>query len=307
MMNGTIAVDSEVGKGSTFRFTIDVQRSALKKKRNMFAKGVNQKNLRVLAVDDDLEILEYFGHISQRIGIHIDTAASASEAIRLVEENGAYDLYFIDWNMPGTDGIELSKQLKSNNAFECAIIMISANEWSQIETEAKAAGVDQFLSKPIFPSAIVDTINECFGTDAIRVASASDESIAGCFAGHRILLAEDVEINREIVTTLLEPTEIVVDSAEDGSRALEMFSDDPERYDAILMDVQMPVMDGYEATRAIRAIDHPRAKTVPIIAITANVFKEDIDKCIMAGMNDHIGKPLDFEDVRELLKKYLMA
>jgi CheY-like chemotaxis protein len=161
-----------------------------------------------------------------------------------------------------------------------------------------------FLSKPLFPSAVADTISECLGIDRSKAENTQPDS-AGTFAGRHILLVEDVEINREIVLTLLESTQVEIDCAENGVQAVRMVAENPEKYEMIFMDVQMPEMDGYEATRRIRALDNPRAQTVPIIAMTANVFREDIDKCLDAGMDDHIGKPLDFEVVMEMLKTYL--
>jgi CheY-like chemotaxis protein len=204
------------------------------------------------------------------------------------------------------DGIELARKIKSGLNGP-AIIMISATEWHTIEDEAKDAGVDKFLSKPLFPSAIADCINECLGAEKLLVADSTgtQADTADCFEGYRILLAEDVEINREIVLALLEPTELAIDCAENGAEALQFFSASPGKYDMIFMDVQMPEMDGYESTRRIRSTGLPGAEEIPIIAMTANVFREDVEKCREAGMNDHIGKPLDVELVLEKLRRYL--
>ena len=164
--------------------------------------------------------------------------------------------------------------------------------------------MDRFLPKPLFASDIADCINECLGSGNNRAEKEQTE-VTGVFAGRRVLLAEDVEINREIVLALLEPTQLEIDCAEDGAGALRMFGENPDRYDMIFMDMQMPGMDGLESTRRIRALDAPRAKTIPIIPMTANVFKEDIEKCAAAGMDDHVGKPLDLPTVLEKLRKYL--
>ncbi len=185
--------------------------------------------------------------------------------------------------------------------------MISALEWSAIADEAKAAGVDKFLSKPLFPSTIAEVINECLGVDKRQAEKSHSAEIAGIFAGRRILLAEDVEINREIVQTLLEPTKVEIDFAENGAEAVRKFTENPKKYEMIFMDIQMPEMDGYEATRSIRALDIIMAKTIPIVAMTANVFKEDIEKCLEAGMNSHIGKPIDFDEVLKTLHSFLGA
>jgi CheY-like chemotaxis protein len=147
-------------------------------------------------------------------------------------------------------------------------------------------------------------INECLGVDEQQVEKAQAVDIAGIFAGRRILLAEDVEINREIVQALLEPTRLEIDCVENGAEAARIFSEAPDRYDIIFMDVQMPVMDGYDATRRIRSLNSPRAKSVPIIAMTANVFREDIENCLAAGMDSHIGKQVDFDEVLSKLRFY---
>ncbi|MDR1203894.1 MAG: response regulator [Peptococcaceae bacterium] len=157
---------------------------------------------------------------------------------------------------------------------------------------------------------IADCISECLGAEGLLAAAEASEASGGPgeadhFEDYRIILAEDVEINREIVSALLEPTGINIECAENGVEALRLFSENPRRYDLILMDVQMPEMDGYEATRRIRALDDPKAKQVPIVAMTANVFREDIEKCLASGMNDHLGKPMDLDDVLRKLRQYL--
>jgi CheY-like chemotaxis protein len=190
--------------------------------------------------------------------------------------------------------------------------MISSAEWASVESEAKKAGVDKFLAKPLFPSAIAEAINQCLGVNKEKIKEAQTD-IDGLFAGRHILLAEDVEINREIVLALLEPTLVKIDCAENGAEAIRMFSQAPDKYDMIFMDVQMPEMDGYEATQSIRMIEEKLSsastdntlRRIPIIAMTANVFKEDVDRCLDAGMDDHVGKPLDFEEVLNKLRLYL--
>jgi signal transduction histidine kinase/CheY-like chemotaxis protein len=306
MMNGRIWVESEPGKGSAFSFTIQVKREA-KTEESLLSPGVNWQNVRVLAVDDEPEVRSYFRDIAQRIGLNCDVAPDGEEAIGMIMRNGGYDVYFVDWKMPGMDGVELTRRIKQGDKGKSVVIMISAAEWTAIEEAAKEAGVDRFLPKPLFPSAIADMINECLGTGNLATAreSRAESGEAIYFTGRRIILAEDVEINREIVLALLEPFELAIDCAENGVEALKMFSAAPDCYDMIFMDVQMPEMDGYEATRRIRGLDHPNAKRVPIVAMTANVFREDIEKCFEAGMNDHVGKPLDIGDVLAKLRKFL--
>jgi signal transduction histidine kinase/DNA-binding response OmpR family regulator/PAS domain-containing protein len=303
MMGGEIWAESKYGEGSTFTFVVRAQRGK-NARRLASPPGVNWGGLRVLAVDDAREILEYFREIASRFGLSCDTASSGEDACAMIERNGEYDIYFVDWKMPGMGGAGLARAIKERGAGKSVVTVISASEWSAIEDDARAAGVDKFLPKPLFPSAIADCINECLGVETQTPETDADDLLE-VFEGRRVLLAEDVEVNREIVISLLEPTRIEIDCAGNGVEALRMFGARPDEYDMIFMDVQMPEMDGYEATRLIRELGAPEAKTVPIVAMTANVFKEDIEKCLAAGMNDHIGKPLSIEELAEKLRKYL--
>jgi CheY-like chemotaxis protein len=257
-----------------------------------------------MAVDDDPDILTYFLDLAQGFGIHCDVAISGAKALELVDQHGGYHIYFIDWKMPIMGGIELVREIKTRVTENSIVIMISAAEWSGIADKAREAGVDKFLSKPLFPSTIAEVINECLGVDKEQEERAHDADISGIFAGMRILLVEDVDINREIVLTLLEPTKLDIDCAENGQEAVRMFSEMPYKYDMIFMDIQMPVMDGYEATRKIRALNVQTAKKIPIVAMTANVFREDVERCLEAGMDGHVCKPIDFEEVLAKLRSY---
>jgi CheY-like chemotaxis protein len=225
--------------------------------------------------------------------------------------------------MPEMDGIELSRKIREKTGGRTVIIMISSIEWEKIETAARSAGVSGFLPKPLYPSYVLDCINQNFSLGAPLVSRKEEAHETGedlNLAGKRVLVAEDSEINREIVITLLEPLGLEIVPAENGLEALNLFKADPGRYDLIFMDVHMPEMDGYEATCRIREFEAfltgvpgisgegapaPSAKRVPIIAMTANVFAEDVSKCLAVGMNDHVGKPLDFEQVLEKLRSYL--
>jgi len=304
LMGGHILLDSEPGKGSSFTFTFKAKRG-IRKTANLSEIGINWKNVKIMAVDDDQDILDYFQEIMQGFGTTCDTAKSGQEALALIGVNGMYDIYFVDWKMPDMDGIMLAKELKekSTSPEHTIVIMISAAEWSVVADDAKKAGVDRFLSKPLFPSAIADSITEAIGLSEQPKKEITVNSVY--FKDFKILLAEDVDINREIVDALIEPTLLKMDCAENGVEAVAMFQNSPDDYDLILMDVQMPELDGYEATRRIRQSNHPRAKTIPIIAMTANVFREDVERCMEAGMNEHIGKPLDMEEFFGMLQRYL--
>ena len=305
MMNGEIWIESEPGKGSTFIFTIKLEKTA-EIDDTLYASGVNWANMSVLVVDDAQETREYFIEVMRRFGSRCDVAASGEEACDLIHKHGSYNLCFIDWNMEGMDGIELAKRIKAEEDNKSIIIMISSSKWSELEGVAKEAGVTRFLPKPIFPSTIADCINECLGTDHV-IPEGGRITNEGLFRGRRIILAEDVEVNREIVNILLEPTGLAIDMAENGLVAVELFKENPDSYDVIFMDVQMPEMDGYEAARKIRALDFEKAKRIPIIAMTANVFREDIERCFECGMNEHIGKPIDYTKMISKLCGYLFT
>jgi len=306
LMGGTIWLMSEIGRGSTFNFTFKMERGSFSNE-GMLSPDVNLENVRVMVVDDDQDILDYFVNIINEFNVRCDVAKSGKEAIELVEKNGSYHIYFVDWKMPGMDGIQLTSELKAlQESAKSVVIMITAAEWTMIEKNAKDAGVDKFLSKPLFPSCIVNVINEALGIDKKKITEVHTVSkIDGIYKGRHILLVEDVDINRDIVKALLEPTQIEIDYAENGKEALRMFSIAPDKYDIIFMDLQMPIMDGYEATQKIRALELPQAKTIRIVAMTANVFREDIERCLEVGMDNHIGKPLDFNEVLEKLNIYL--
>ena len=309
MMNGDIWVESELDKGSTFVFTVLLRRGS-DDKGTLLNPDINPDNVRILAVDDDPDVLTFFTGVMEQFGISCDTAESGADALELIAQNGLYNIYFIDWKMPGINGIELIRELnaKASVPGESVVIMISAAAWSDIENEAKEVGVAKFLPKPLFTSAVADLINEYVGGRDTHAEKSQDMLSCdddACFEGYRILLAEDVEINREIALALLEPTKLTVDCAENGVEAVDLYIQNHAEYDLIITDIQMPEMDGYETTRRIRASGLPGAETIPIIAMTANVFKEDIERCLSAGMNDHLGKPIDHNDLIIKLKQYL--
>jgi CheY-like chemotaxis protein/nitrogen-specific signal transduction histidine kinase len=304
MMNGRIWVESELGKGSTFAFNFQAERGRGAKKAPH--KGtLKLADLRSLVVDDSEDLREYFLSMAKKIGFHSDAAEDGRAAAKLLEDGRRYDIFFVDWRMPGMSGAELTRTIRDTVGDKAIVIIISSMEWSRIEDEAKSSGANGFIPKPLFPSVVVDCLNEYLSRPEDPRSGkerASPEDLH--LEGKRILLAEDVEINREIVIALLEPYGLTVHCAENGLEALKEFEQHPYNYDIIFIDIHMPEMDGYEATRRIRSLSVQRAKEIPIIAMTANVFAEDVEKCKAAGMNDHVGKPLDMEQVMAALTKY---
>ena len=305
MMGGRIWVESELGKGASFVFTTRMERGD-SDSYGRTARGINWRGLRILAVDDSIGISGYIKRYVESYGAQCDTAECGHDALRLVRENDGYDVCFIDWKLSDADGMSLTQEIKSMEPHRntVAIIMVSSVEWGDIEDRAKKAGVDGFVPKPLFPSSIAEIVNDFLGVVRRQIDQAAANA-PNIYKGRRVLLAEDIDINRDIVLTLLKPTQLEIECAANGAEALRMYSETPERYDLIFMDVQMPEMDGYEATRQIRALDFPRAKEVPIVAMTASVFREDVARCMQAGMNGHIAKPLDVSDIMEHLKRFL--
>ena len=309
LMDGKIWVESELGTGSDFIFTMKLKKVAVdesqKKKRELIKKA----DLNILVVDDNPEVCEYIINLMELYGIRCTSANSGFEALGILEESKReFNVVFVDWQMPEMDGVELIKRIRKSDFGNQVIIMISASAWGDIEGEAGDLGIDDFITKPLFPSLIVDGLNRFITLDADDDDTDNKEAAnkqPNDFSGKVILLAEDVEINREIVMTILEDTGITIDCAEDGRIAFDMFSANPRRYDMIFMDMHMPDVDGLESTRMIRALDEPYAKEIPIVAMTANVFREDIENCLAAGMNGHIGKPIDFDVLLEVLEENL--
>jgi CheY-like chemotaxis protein len=258
-------------------------------------------------VDDSPEMLEYFKDFARSGGMVCLTALNGIEALKLVEDKdeAPFDIVFADWNMPEMTGTELIKRLKKKYGNTIVAALISATDWDVLDDDAKSTEIDDFIPKPIFYSALATCINT--HVQANHSNPAAEEEWTPRFTGHTILLAEDVEINQEIVIALLEDTGITIECADNGKIAVEKFTENPDKYGLILMDIHMPEMDGYEATSLIRLSSAPRAKTIPIVAMTANVFKEDVEHCLATGMNDHLGKPVDIKKLIKCLKKYLLG
>ncbi|MCL2497909.1 MAG: response regulator [Symbiobacteriaceae bacterium] len=304
LMDGTIWVESKLGEGSRFAFTALLQRDESQRQR-IIDDDVSWKNMRIFVVNDEPEILGFFSVLAASWGIVCTTAASGEEAQQKLDKDNNYNIFFIDWRLPEMNGSEFVHYLQqTHQEHPTVVIVFSSLDWATIEDEAKDSPIYRFLPKPLFPSVIVDTINEYIGIK-IQPGSTAQHDFVDDFSEFTILLAEDVEINREILLTLLEPTGLQVECAENGRLAVEMFAANPQKYQMIFMDILMPEMDGLEATKQIRALELPRATTIPIIAMTANVFREDVESCLAAGMNGHVGKPLNLDDILEQLRMYL--
>ena len=314
MMNGDIAVESEKGVGSTFTVTVTLKTSD--RSVNEEHGGSLPKNLRVLVVDDDEVACEHAQLVANAIGIEADLARTGEEAIARMlkrrEQGMPYHIVLTDYKMPGMDGLELTRAIRAFDHGETAIIVLTGYSWEEIQDECKAIGVDSIMSKPLFTDSLLREIhhilslrNHDAGSEPASEESApKQESAPSGLEGCRVLLAEDMDINAEILADILDMEGIAGERAENGQAAVDMFSSHPEGYySAVLMDVRMPVMDGLEATRAIRALNRPDAKTIPIIAMTANAFDDDVQRSLQAGMNAHLSKPVEPERLYETLNQ----
>ena len=305
LMNGHIEVESEKGKGSVFTVTVTLGESDRKSVQTDEG-DLDPHELSVLVIDDDRVALEHAEIVLGQIGIGCETAESGWEGIDKVRirhgRREDYDLILVDWRMPEIDGVETTRQIRSIVGNETPIIILTSFNWDDIAEEAKAAGVDTFVPKPLFAGSVLDEFREAF-----RRKNEGLEKKTADLKGKHVLLAEDVAVNAEIILMLLSMREMEADLAENGRIAVEMFgSHEAGYYDAILMDMRMPEMDGLEATRRIRSMDRSDAKSVPIIALTANAFDEDVQRSMQAGLNAHLSKPVEpdalFETLEALIK-----
>ncbi len=299
MMGGTVTVDSEVGKGTTFTVSLQFKTSSCPVRQETIPQ---LQGLRALVVDDDFNTCSSVTKMLASIGLRPDWTTSGKEAVLRVklagEQEDEYAVYIIDWLMPDMNGIEVVRRIRGMIGEDTPIIVLIAYDWSDIEEEARKAGVTAFCSKPIFLSELREVLESPFASG--NQDEASQETFS--FQGKKILLVEDNELNQEIAVEILQETGFVMDVADDGSAAVERMREaEPGQYDLILMDIQMPIMDGYEATRQIRALEDPDIAGIPIIAMTANAFEEDKKTALEAGMNGHIAKPIDVPVLLELL------
>ncbi len=306
MMNGHIDVESEPGRGT--KFTVTIFLKLLETEKEYIEELVD---LPVLVVDDDRDCCESAADILNEIGIAGEWVTSGEKAVqRVVERHEKEDDYFaviMDWQMPGMDGIETTREIRKHVGNEITIIVLSAYDISDIEMEARAAGVDGFITKPLFRSRLTATLKNLVSEEQEKSARDYLSEISGCdYSGKRILLVEDNELNSEIATEILSMTGVTVETAENGKEALERIEASPVDYfDLVFMDIQMPVMNGYEAASAIRALGKPKGNRIPIIAMTANAFAEDVLMAKNVGMNEHIAKPLDMGKLNAVMERWM--
>ena len=306
LMGGTIQVSSQVDKGSLFIVELDLRIPDGKSDEQFWQEN---KIHRILVVDDEADMGRNIQMLMEDAGVQAELAFCGEDAlcrIRSAQEMGEhYDVILLDWKMPDMDGIETARCIRKIVPDGTLILLLSAHDWDEIEEDAVGAGIQGFLTKPFFVSAFKEKIFE-INTAHDQEIQASENAKEHSLNGVHFLVAEDNEINSEILEELLEVEGAVCHIAENGHLAVEAFKNAPPgTFDAILMDVQMPVMNGYEATLAIRSLEREDAETIPIIAMTANAFAEDVRDAKDAGMNDHIAKPIDMDIVRKTLYKYL--
>ncbi len=308
LMGGQIQIESEPGAGTTcivdLPFRIGQEDGVLKP-------DFEQQGLRALIVDDEQQVCEQTAVLLEKIKISSEWCLSGAEAVKRVKgmhrEGQDMDLCLIDWKMPGMDGIEVTRRIRREVGNDVPIVMISAYDIAEVEKEAREAGVNGFLPKPLYRSSVYSAIKEILEHRGRHTASSGEREVSGRpLDGFRLLMAEDNALNQEVAATLLRMNGAEVDCVEDGQQALDTFLDSkPGDYDAVLMDIQMPVMDGYEAAKKIRASGHPMAMSIPIIATTANAFSDDVSAALASGMNAHVSKPLDIVQLCKTLSEWI--
>lgn len=301
-MEGSLNITSELDKGTEVSLTFDFEK-AVEQEMDMVLPSWN-----MLVVDDDELLCRTAIDTLKAIGINADWVLSGEKAIELVtqhhQKRDDYQIILLDWKLPGMNGIQVAKEIRRNLGDEVSILLISAYDWSEFEAEAREAGISGFISKPFFKSTLYHALRQYMDAE-----TENDQTLNHNIdlSGRRILLAEDNELNWEVAKELLSDLGVELDWAEDGQICLDKFQRSPEGYyDAILMDIRMPHMTGYEATKAIRGLNHPNALSVPIIAMSADAFSDDIQHCLECGMNAHIAKPIDVIELTRILKRFLI-
>ncbi|MEG0780966.1 MAG: response regulator, partial [Oscillospiraceae bacterium] len=285
-------VNSIEGVGS--EFVVEVKLGVAENTPQPPRLELHLENLKALIVDDDILICQHTQEILKELHLSADYVVSGVRAVEIVREkwerNAHYDIILVDWKMPEMDGIETTREIRKIVGAEVTIIIMTAYDWATIEGEAKLAGVNLLLAKPLFPSSLHAAFERLYGEKRQPIEPPRSYD----FSGKRVLLVEDHPLNIEVAKKLLSARQLLVEVAENGLQAIEIFAQrDEGYYNAILMDIRMPVMDGLTAAKAIRQMRKADAKTIPIIAMTANAFDEDIEKTKAAGMDAHLAKPIE--------------
>ena len=305
MMGGRITVDSRLGEGTTFTVTLPFGWVEEKREKRRDFSG-----LRVLAADDDPDSLAHTKLVLDKLQIRSEVTDNGFEAVAKVEQaqtsGEPYDLCLIDWKMPYIDGLETIRRIRAASVISTPVpVLMSAYDTGEISDESREAGVEEIITKPLFESALISLLERHFGEKQEK--DKKEDPLACDFRGRRFLLVEDNELNMEIAAELLGATGAVIEKAWNGKEGADKFAASiPGYYDLILMDVQMPVMDGYEATKAIRAMQREDAASIPILAMTANAFSEDVAKSLSCGMNGHISKPIELKDTIKKIAETLL-
>lgn len=302
MMGGTIHLESEEGVGSEFDVCLTFKLSG---ERKVYQRIESLRGLRVLVADDDTDTCLSISSMLTEIGMRSEWTVSGKEAV--IRAKHAADMgddfyaYIIDWLMPDMNGIETVRRIRRVIGDSSPIIILTAYDWSDVEEEAREAGVTAFCEKPLFMSELRDIL-----TKPIELKKTGENTLPVIPAGKKILLVEDNELNQEIATEILKDAGFVVDVANDGSVAVQkMEASTAGQYDLILMDIQMPILNGYEATRKIRAMEAPHCKQIPIIAMTANAFDDDRELALQCGMNGYLAKPIQIKQMLKLIGSML--
>jgi len=306
LMSGHIKVKSVLGKGTSFVFTIKVRRG-ISKNITHISKNIDKNKIKFLVVRDNVALNPDSMEIPGMLDFQHDISYGSDDALAKLQEHD-YDIVFLNRKLPGKDRIGLVEEIKKIRKNQIIVMIISMNQWADIEGLAKAAGVHSCINTPLLPSKLVDCINRCLDKKYKRNKLGSDEkaNYTDLFYGRRILLVEDVEINRTIVKELLRSTGVEIIEADNGKTACDIYSEQHGTIDIILMDIHMPNMDGITATKTIRSMKGTsRAATVPIIGITADVFQEDVERYLSAGMNTYVGKPVDIKTIISAMLQYL--
>ena len=307
MMNGKISVESEKGVGTKFTVAVTLKNSDKTSSDEKGGINFRLQDLNVLIIDDDPVACDHAKLILEEAGISAETALSGKDAVEMVKLRHArrkpYNLIIVDWQMPETDGLEVTKQIRAIIGDETAIIILTAYNWDDIIDDAIAAGVDGFIAKPLFFANLLEEFKTALKNKNI---SAVETEVKADLTGRKILLAEDMPVNAEIIMMVLQMRDMIPEHAVNGKIAVEMIEkSEPNYYSAILMDMRMPEMDGLEATQTIRALNREDAKKIPIIALTANAFDEDVQRSLQAGLNAHLSKPVEPEILFETLEKMI--